>query len=440
MTAPTGPVRIATDGGATLVLETSRVLPLVSLVISFRSGAAHDPPGREGRARLMTRMLRRGTRGMDAAATEAALDRLGAELGAEVSTSSIVFYAQVLSRNLRPLCELVRRILAEPEFPAAELGRLLRETKAEIIDSRDNDRGLCDKFFRRALFEEHAYGRTVRGTEASLDVLGDADVRAAHAFHLRRSDAVVAFAGDVDEPTARELAQLVLSGVSEGASPADPVPEPKPVPGRRLVFVDKPDRTQTQILIGSLGTTALDPDHVPLSVATAIFGGTFTSRLMKEVRSKRGWSYGASARLSLERHRHSFAMWTFPAAKDAAACIGLELSLLETLLGGGITERELSFIQRFLVRSHAFEIDTAQKRVHQELDIELLGLPRDYHSGWLDRVRAVTPATANDALKARLTKDDLVITVVGTAGELLSAVQAAIPGLTKTDIIAFDAP
>jgi zinc protease len=432
--------RASLPSGATLVLESSRVLPIVSFVVAFRSGAAHDPPGREGRARLMTRMLRRGTRGMDAEATEAALDRLGAELGAEVSASSIVVYAQVLSRNVRPLCDLVRRILSEPEFPAAQLGRLVRETKAEIVDGRDNDRGLCDKFFRRALFEGHTYGRTVRGSEATLDVLGDEDVRAAHAFHLKKSDAVVAFAGDVDEATARELGELLLAGLPAGTSAPDPVPEPKPTPGRRLIFVDKPDRTQTQILIGSLGTSAHDADHVALSVATAVFGGTFTSRLMREVRSKRGWSYGASARLSLERHRHSFAMWTFPAAKDAAPCIALELELLAKLLDDGITPRELAFMQRYLVRSHAFEIDTAQKRMHQELDIELLSLPRDYHATWLDRVRAVDVAAANEALRSRLTKDDLVVTVVGTAAEILGAVQAAIPGLVGTDVVAYDAP
>ena len=73
----------------------------------------------------------------------------------------------------------------------------------------------------------------------------------------------------------------------------DPSPSRRRGPGRHLVFVDKPDRTQTQILIGGLGTSAHDADHVPLIVANAVFGGTFTSRLMQEVRSKRGWSYGA---------------------------------------------------------------------------------------------------------------------------------------------------
>ena len=84
--------------------------------------------------------------------------------------------------------------------------------------------------------------------------------------------------------------------------------------GRRLLVVDKPERTQTQILVGTMGTSAHDDDHVPMVVGNAVFGGTFTSRLMKEIRSKRGWSYGASARTGIDRRRQSWVLWTFPAA------------------------------------------------------------------------------------------------------------------------------
>ncbi len=161
-------------------------------------------------------------------------------------------------------------------------------------------------------------------------------------------------------------------------------------PGRRLVVVDKPERTQTQMLVATLGTSPHDDDHVPILVANAVFGGTFTSRLMKEIRSKRGWSYGASTRAGVDRRRQSWVMWTFPSAEDAAPCLKLSVELLETWVSGGVTARELAFIQRYLVRSHAFEIDTATKRLHQALDVECISLPPDYFTGWLDRVRAVT--------------------------------------------------
>lgn len=434
-----GAVKKSLASGGVLIVESSNLLPLVTVAVAFRSGAAHDPDGKEGLSRLTTRMLRRGSQGLSAAETENAIDRLGGEISAEVATSTTAVYGQVLARNTGAFLELLGRVLSEPTFPEDEFARLVRETKAEIIDARDNDRALADRFFRRTLFDGHAYGRTIRGTEVSLTSLTTAEARAHHRRQFVRKNAVVAFAGDITLEDAERQADKLLSGLSDAPAPADVLLEPKPLAGRHLVFVDKPERTQTQVLIGGLGTAAKDEDHVPLSVANAIFGGTFTSRLMKEVRSKRGWSYGASSRLGLDRHRHSFVMWTFPAAADAPPCITLELGLLEKLIEGGITPRELAFMKRYLSRSHAFEVDTAQKRVHQELDVELLGLPADYHSGWLRKVDAVTVDEANAALRRRLSPENLLVTVVGTAGELLPKVRAAVPGLGSERVVAYDA-
>jgi zinc protease len=203
--------------------------------------------------------------------------------------------------------------------------------------------------------------------------------------------------------------------------------------------VDKPERTQTQIIIGGLGTAPHDDDHVALGVANAVLGGSFTSRLMREVRSKRGWSYGASARLSVDRQRQAFSMVTFPAATDAAPCIELELTLLEEFVTKGVLPRELSFIKRFLTRSHAFDIDTASKRLHQAIDVEVLGLPADYYSGYVAQVEAVTLEQANLAVKKRLSTEDLQVIVVGTASQILDGVRAAIPRLAEHAVEPFDA-
>jgi zinc protease len=426
------------DGGVRLLLEPSTALPIVSIVVALRSGSAHDPAGLEGLTRITARMLRRGCDGMDALALEAAIDRLGGEVGADVSTSSCAVSAHVLSRNLEPFVELLAKLIGAPTFDEKELGRLLRETRAELLESLDNDRGLADRFFRRKLFEGHGYGRTARGTARSLDGIDRARVVAHHAKHFVKGNVVVAMSGDVSAEVAEAMARKLVERLPDGPALPDVLTEPPPPSGRSLVFVDKPDRSQTQILIGSLGTSAHDADHTDLTIGNAIFGGTFTSRLTREVRGKRGWSYGASSRMGVDRHRHSFVMWTFPAANDAAACIALELELLAKLVDRGVTDREVRFIQRFLTRSWAFEVDTAQKRVHHALDVELLGLPKDYYSGHLARLATVTAESASAALRARLHPQDLVVAVVGTESQLLAAVQSAIPDLGSTDVVAHD--
>src|SRR5581483_9797823 len=112
-------------------------------------------------------------------------------------------------------------------------------------------------------YDAHPYGRTIRGTRASVERAGTRDVlRNAYQTHFVRVNLVVALAGDVTEEQARALAEMIVRDVPNGTAPSDTVPEPAQPPGRRLLFVDKPDRTQTQILIGTLGTHPEDDDHV----------------------------------------------------------------------------------------------------------------------------------------------------------------------------------
>ncbi len=430
--------RVNLESGATVLVEESHALPLVTIVVSLRSGSVFDPPGTEGLARTAGRMLRRGCDGLTAHEIEDAVDRLGGEISIDLSASSLALHTQVIERNVDEFVALVARLLAKPTFPQDELSRLLRETAAEIVESRDNDRSLAQHFFRRALFGTHPYGRSSLGTVRGVEAITVAGVRDFYAKHFTQANIVVGFAGDVTVERAKALATTLLAGLPVGARVDDPVPEPTSPKGRRLVIVDKPDRSQTQILIGRLGTWPHDEDHVALGVANAVFGGTFTSRLMKEVRSKRGWSYGAYARLSIDRQRQSFTMWTFPAATDAAACLALEIGLLEKFVADGVTASEAAFIKRYLARSQAFEVDTATKRMHQALDVELLGLPADYHSGYVERVTAVTLEEANASVKRRLDPEDLLVVVVGTAADLEASLRASLPGVTQVDVVPFD--
>ena len=384
-------------------------------------------------------MLRRGCEGLTADQIEFRIDLLGAEMAVDTSPSTVAIHAQVISRNIDGFLALLAQLLSTPTFPQDELERLKRETIAEIIESRDNDRVVGQKAMQRTLFAGHPYGRNSGGTVESVAAITRDDVVACCQRFLVRSNIVVGIAGDMGPDEAPVAAQKLVSGLAKGAPTEDRVVEPAMRAGRHLLLVDKPERTQTQILVATLGTSPRDDDHVPLVVGNAVFGGTFTSRLMKEVRSKRGWSYGASARAGVDRRRQAWLMWTFPAAEDAAPCLKLQLALMDTWVKDGVTPREVSFIERYLVRSYAFEIDTATKRLHQALDVELLALPSVYYSGWRDDVRSVTAVAASASVQLRIRTDDLLTVVVGTASQLLAPLRDAIPGLTEASVVPFDA-
>ncbi|HEY3497456.1 MAG TPA: pitrilysin family protein [Polyangiaceae bacterium] len=422
-----------------LLVETSRELPLVSVSIALRTGALEEPPEMEGATRLLARLMRRSAGGRSAEQNDALVESMGASLGAEVTPSTLIFQGAVISRSLERFFEFLLEVIGRATLPEDELQRLKRETEAELVETLDDDRGLARRWFRRRLFEGHPYSRSSGGT---LGGLGKTSLEALRALYRRvfvPENIVVSLSGDVTRERAEAFVSALARELVAGPAPRDATPHPTIAPGRRLVFVDKPERTQTQILIGGLGSHPSDPDHFALALANTAFGGTFTARLMQEVRVKRGWSYGAYSSLPYDRRRQAFSLWTFPKASDAPACVALELELLHALREGGITKGELGWARRYLVRSHAFAIDTAAKRAGLALDAELYELPEGYYERYLEHLQAVTLEQANQALRERLSDDDLLISIVGTESEVGAAVREAIPNLAKSEVVRYDA-
>lgn len=421
-----------------VIVESSRALPLVSMTIALRTGSQEDPAGKEGLTRFMARLMRRTGGGLSSQELDTRIDALGASLGADVGVSSASFNGTVIARSLGAFTELLISVLAAPGFSADELSHLKQETEGELIEARDNDRALAQRWFRRKFFAGHPYGRTVSGTLATVPSFAEADVRELYGCAMQAKNLVFAFGGDIDAAQASEIRDRVTSALPKGERRTDTVPEPTRRSGRHLVIVDKPERTQTQILLGTLGTHPHDPDHTALHVANTVFGGTFTARMTQQIRSERGWSYGAYSDLSYDRRRQAFSMWTFPKASDAAACIRLEIEMLEQFHKEGITPKELAWVKRYLARSHAFSIDTAAKRVGLALEAELYGLPPGYHEKYVERVQAVTLDEANAAIRARLEPADLLVVVVGTESEIGNQIRDAVAGLETSEVVPFD--
>jgi zinc protease len=429
---------VPTDMATTVLTEHSPALPLVNISIALRTGSELDPLGKEGLSEILVRLMRRNAGGRDASDNDRIVDSLGGSLGADVVPSTMGFHGSVIARSFGDFITLLSDTVNAPGFQQDELERLKREMHSELIESLDNDRAIARRWFRRKLFQGHSYGRPVSGTSASLASISLDDVKNLYAQAFVRDNVVFAFAGDVDPALAAVHATSVGEKLPSGQPSTAPRQDPSAPAGRRLVLVDKPERTQTQILVGGLGTHPLDDDHTALHVGNTIFGGTFTARLTQEVRSKRGWSYGAYSSLPVDRSRQAFSMWTFPKAGDAAACLKLELDLLKDWCERGITKKELALAKRYLVRSHAFAIDTAAKRVGLKLDSEIYQLPTGYYEDYEARVQAVTLDEVNEAIQKRISFENLLVVVVGTAKDIETSIIEAVDKLDGHEVVAFD--
>lgn len=430
--------RFETGAGTLVLLEEDHALPLVTLSVTARTGSALDPADKEGLARVTATLLRRGVPGLNADQIDELVDRLGGVINVTVDHHSITIGGQVIRRNLEPFAELLSRMIREPTLSSSELERLKRETIAEIIATRDDDRELAMNRFRAVLLQGHAYGRPAIGTTLSVARITRQDVRGLFRSVFVARNLILGAAGDVTEEELRDLVDDHFAGLRSGDRPRVRLGTPETPRGRRLVIVDKPDRTQTQVFIGQVGIRAADEDFFPLTVANTVFGGTFTARLMKEVRSKRGWSYGARSHIVRGRSPDAYYLWTFPAATDAVACIKLELDLYHRFVEEGITQSELDFAKSFLENSFAFEVDTADKRLEKRIEAEVLRLGRNYYRDWVRRIREVDLRAANAAIRRHLGDRDLTIVLVATASELRESLSNGLPDIAGVDVVPFD--
>lgn len=424
-------------GGCQVYFEPSTALPLVHLSLSLRSGSTFDPEGLEGLGRLSARMLRMGTRTWTPEAVEDRVDELGAHLGIGIGPAYTHVAGTVVARNVDAFFSLMTELVREPAFRNKDLNQLKRETQAALLASLDDDGALAGRRFRAEAMGGHPYGRPVAGNRRSVGRVDRNSVIAHHAAHWVGSNVLVGISGPLTLDEAKALVERQLAWLPRGPRPRMQVPAPHFPRGRRLVVVDKPSRTQTQILIGSLGTWPRDPHNVPLCVANTAFGGLFTSRLTNEVRAKRGWSYGASSGFGQQPRRDLWTMRTAPAAKDAAACIALQLSLLERWVRAPLSPRELRAAKDYLVKSAPFEYDTASKRLDQAVDRVLFDLPVDYREKFVPRVKQVTRASAHAAVAKRISLRDQLIVVVGTEKDLRADL-GGLPGIAETRVVPFD--
>jgi len=419
-------------------VEPSGDAPLVWIDVAIRGGAAADPVGVEGLHRHAALLARRGAGPRDRTAYDDALDGLGASLEVSVGRDSVILSGLALTRNLDALIDLVADALAAPRMTEDEHQRLLRETPQVLDEIRDDDGALATRWFDHRCAPGHPYGRTALGTETSLTRMTRDDAAALWRAEAVPSNLVIGIAGDVDEAgAARALARLTERLPDEPAPPA-PALDHLPAPaGRRLVVVDKPERTQAQLRLGHLGPRWGHDDTPALLVLEAVFGGMFSSRLMQEIRVKRGWSYGAGCAMRRSRGPHWIEMWMATAIEVAGDATSLTLDLYADLAQRGVTDEELDFARSYLVGAMPFHLATARQRMQLALRDEVFGLPAGYTAAMPARLASLGPGDLLAAARRHLRPDDVVTVAVTTAA--VAAEHLGRAGAGQLSIVAHDA-
>jgi zinc protease len=383
-------------------------------------------------------VARRGAGSRDRAALDETLDSLGAAIDVSVSRDAVTLSGLSLSRHLDAVIDLCADVLAAPKLTDDEHARLLRETPQVLDEIRDDDSALATRWFDWVCSPGHPYGRTSLGTEPSLKRIDRASATELWKREVVANNLVIGLAGDIDETNAARVVQRLTeripqgaraTAVVEGARASAPTGDNALAKrGRRTILVDKPDRTQAQLRVGHLALRYGHPDTAALALAEAVFGGMFSSRLMQEIRVKRGWSYGAGCALRRSRLPHWFEIWTAAAIDVAGPAVALTLELLADYAANGPTDDEVDFARSYLIGAMPFHVATGRQRMQLAVRDAVFELPAGYTARLPEALGALTAEDVRAACKRHLRPEDAVTVAVTTAEQAQEALAKADAG------------
>ncbi|MBM4320086.1 MAG: insulinase family protein, partial [Deltaproteobacteria bacterium] len=288
--------RVVLANGLVLLLMEQHEVPLLHVQVMVRSGAAIDPPGKEGLADLVATLLRRGTKSRSADELAAAIDSLGATLGGSAGQEKSVIQSEFLVKDREQAVALLADVLQQPSFPQQEVAKELARMRDAVRQAKDEPAHVLGSYLAGFFYGPgHPYGRPVGGDERSPARIGRQDVVDLHRRHYVPGNVVVAMVGDLLAAEMQQLLDRHFGSWKGGPAPSLPLPPPPPPPVGQVLLVDKPDAPQAHFAFASPGIRRVEPDRTAVSVVNTLFGGRFGSWLNQKLRVEEGLTYGASS-------------------------------------------------------------------------------------------------------------------------------------------------
>jgi zinc protease len=379
---------IASPQGIKAWLVEDYTVPIISMNIAFRGGAAQDPAGKAGLANLMSGLLDEGAGPLDSRAFQAKLEDLSINLSFDAGGDAFYGNLRTLQQNADEAFELFRLAVTSPRFDAEPVERIRRQVMANLRQAESNPNEMVGKLWAQTLFGDHAYGRPVEGTPESLAKLTAADLKAFHARTMARDNLHVVIVGAIDRQGAEAALDRMFSTLPQQAK-LDPVPDIVPKVGETAhLALSVP---QTAIRLGGIGLKRDDPDFITAYVADHIVGGgTFSSRLYMKVREERGLAYSVGTGLIPYDHAGATIVATSVDAANAQTALQIMLDEIKRFAEEGPTEAELASAKDFLVGNFALRFDSSQKIARNLLQFQLDNLGIDYIDRRNELIRAVT--------------------------------------------------
>jgi zinc protease len=403
--------RIVSPGGivAWMVYEPS--VPLIALDFIFKGGAAQDPAEKAGVASMTMSLLDEGAGDIDAREFHERVAARAIQLSFSASIDYVSGSLRTLTEHRDEAAALLKLALTAPRFESPDVERIRAQRLAALRRATTSPSDLAGERWLAAAFPDHPYGRPSRGTLTSVPAITADDLRAYSRNVFARDTLKVAIVGNIDAATAGRLLDEVFGSLPATAT-LTPVADAVTQGLGQKITVDL-DVPQSLIVIGGAGILRKDPDFMAASVLNHILGGgSFSSRLYKEVREARGLAYSVSSSIRTLEHAAVFMSTSGTRSERAAEALEVMQAEIRKMAESGPTEEELTKAKSYLTGSYALSFDTSSKIASALVAIQREELGIDY----TDRRNSLVEAVALDDVKRvarRLLDTGMLVTVVG---------------------------
>lgn len=403
-----------TPQGARVYFVESRELPMLDVAVDFPAGSARDPAGKSGLAQLTHGLLDQGAGGLSETTIAHRLADVGAVLSGRLDRDRAGVVLRTLSSpaEKNKSLDVLAQVLQRPDFPQAVVKREKQRLIASIREAEADPGQVASKAFYRVLYGAHPYALDEAGDPVAIARLTRGDLQAFYRTHYSASNAVISLMGDITRAEAEAIALKLAAGLVRGTPlPALPAPPPAPASDTRIAHPS----AQSHVLIGALGVARNDPDFFPLFVGNYVLGGGgFDSRLMREVRDKRGYAYSAYSYFLPMMQAGPFQLGLQTKLEQTEDALKVAKETLRQFIAEGPSEADLVQARSNLTGGFPLRIDSNRKILDYLAVIGFYKLPLDYLDTWIDQVNAVDVAAVKQAFARRIEPDKMVTVVVGS--------------------------
>ncbi len=403
---------IKSPSGITAWLVESHNVPLMALRFAFDGGAAQDPAGKAGISHFMTGMMDEGAGDLEASAFQERVEEIAMRMNFSSTRDHLFGSFETLTVNRQKAVELMRLALTKPRFDADAVERVKKQISSQLAFQAKDPERVAGKAWSRLAFGDHPYGRPADGTPAEVLSITSDDVRAYHRRILARDTLKIVAVGDIDAKSLGELVDTLFADLPAKAG-LTPVPAVTLKAGGAMEVLEMPV-PQSAARFGFGAMARKHPDFMAATVVNQILGGGgFASRLMEEVREKRGLAYGVWSFVAPMARSAVFSGGVATKNSEMVKSLDVIKSEIARMAKDGPTQTELDNAKAYLVGSYPLRFDTNAKIANELLGLMVENLGIDYINKRNPEIEAVTLADAKRVAASLLKVEDLIVTVVG---------------------------